>query len=347
MTSTEPVSEPYEPGAYGRQVARLYRSVVRSSIRQMPFDASSPEAFLAWQEAARLVLLRALGELPREKVGLRLTRKVVRETPRYVQERIEYTTRPGLRVPAYLFTPRDAEMPAPAMLCLHGHSTGGKDEVVDPQSPYRGFGRTFAERGCVVLCPDQIAFGERRLADEEVAYPIMVHGLNMIGQSLLGWRSWDLVRALDLLEGLETVRRDRIGVMGLSLGGETTAFLAALQTRVRAACVCGFFSSNLNSFLRDTHCPCAHLYDLARQLEHIDVAAMIAPRPLFVDSGLNDPHFPTRDARALVRGLRPVYDLFGRPPSYLGIEVHGGGHEISGRKSIPWMIERLWETGDE
>ena len=31
----------------------------------------------------------------------------------------------------------------------------------------------------------------------------MIHGLNMLGQSLLGWRYWDLVRALDLLESLD------------------------------------------------------------------------------------------------------------------------------------------------
>ena len=270
----------------GQQVIRLYRTIVKSTVRQMPLDATSKAAFLAWQKKARRVLLQTLGEMPRGKVDFGLTRKVVRRTRQYVQERIEYTTRPGLSVPAYLFTPRNAELPAPAVLCLHGHSGGGKDEVIDPDSIYHDFGLRFAERGCVVLCPDQITFGERRLpfghdGTENSTYRILINGLNMVGHTLLGWRYWDLVRALDLLERLGTVRKNGFGVMGLSLSGETTLYLAALQTRVRAACVCGYLSSHLSSFLnidRVEHCPCGELWELARHFEHIDMAAMIAPR---------------------------------------------------------------------
>ena len=67
-------------------------------------------------------------------------------------------------------------------------------------------------------------------------------------------------------------------------------------------------------------------------------------RAAFVDSGRNDPQFPTRDARAAVRQLRPIYELYDKPRATLGIQIHDGAHEISGQHSIPWMLKQLKDT---
>ncbi|MBI2194408.1 MAG: acetylxylan esterase [Planctomycetes bacterium] len=325
----------------GQQVIDLYHTIVDSSLRRTPFDGSSKKAFLAWQRRARRMVNRILGEMPRRKIPLDVQKETVEETQSFVRERLVYFTRPGLQATAYLLTPRRVRGRRPGVLCLHGHSRGGKDEVIDPHSIYHGFGRRFAEEGCVVLCPDQIGFGERALPEDKVNYGVLVHGLNMLGHTLIGLRYWDLVRALDLMEALPTVRRDRLGVMGLSLGGEMTLFLSALEVRVHTACVCGYLTSHRSTFLDRPHCTCGHLRDLARHFEHVDLAALIAPRPLFLDAGREDSSFPFQDAQAIVRSLRPVYELFGRPASTIGIEIHEGAHEIAGRRSIPWMLRQL------
>jgi dienelactone hydrolase len=229
------------------------------------------------------------------------------------------------------------------MLCLHGHGKDGKNGPVDPTSIYHGFAHRFVEAGCVVLCPEHIGFGERALPEGKVTYPVLVHGLNMLGRTLIGLRYWDLVRGMDLFEGLGTVRKDRIGVMGLSLGGEMTLFLSALETRIHAACISGYVTSHRNTFLDCPHCTCGHLRDLAKYFEHVDLAALIAPRPLFLEAGRQDGPFPYPDAEAVVRELRPIYRLFDRPASHLGIHVHDGGHEIASEQSVPWMLQRLRE----
>ncbi len=328
---------------YGQQIIDFYHTTVKENLRQSPFDASSRKDFAKWQQNARRRLRRILGAMPQEKIDFDLQRRKVEENAAYTIERLVYWTRPGLQANAYLLTPKNLTRAVPGMLCLHGHSHGGKDETIDPGSIYKGFARNFAAAGCVVLCPEQIGFGERALPEDKVNYQVLTHGLNMVGHTLIGVRYWDLVRSLDLLEGLELVDRKRLGVMGLSLGGEMTLFLAALQTRLRAACVCGYLTTHLNTFLDRPHCTCGHLRDLARHFEHIDLAALIAPRPLFLDSGRNDPSFPYKDAQTLVRQLRPVYHLHDRPRSHLGIEVHDGGHEIAAVKSIAWMLKRLTE----
>jgi dienelactone hydrolase len=328
---------------YGQQIVDLYRETARTGLRRTRFDASSRRAYRGWQRHARSVLADILGTLPAERVPFDLERAVVAETDDFCQERIVYTTRPGLQVPAYLFTPRRRTGRTPAVLCIHGHSAGGKDDTIDPNGSYAQFALRFAELGLVVLAPDQIGFGERKLPEGKTTYGLLTHGLNMLGHTLIGWRYWDLVCALDLLETLPMVDTSRIGVMGLSLGGEMTMFLAGMQPRVHAACVCGYLTSHLGTFLDEPHCTCGALRDLAMHFEHVDLAALIAPRPLFLDSGRNDPMFHTPEAEALVRELRPVYDLFDKPREHLGIEVHDGEHIIAGEQSIPWMVARLTE----
>ena len=145
----------------------------------------------------------------------------------------------------------------------HPRRNPGEKGSIDPNSTYRNIGRRFAERGCIVLCPEQIGQGDRALPEDRVTYQVLIHGLNMLGHTLIGLRYWDLVRALDLLETIAPIDRKRIGVMGLSLGGEMTLFLSALETRVRAVCICGYLTSHQSTFLDQAHCTCGHLRDLA------------------------------------------------------------------------------------
>ena len=52
-------------------------------------------------------------------------------------------------------------------------------------------------------------------------------------------------------------------------------------------------------------------------LEHVDLAALFAPRPLLVETGTDDPIFPVAAATASVATLRPVYERLGAPASAL------------------------------
>ncbi len=326
---------------FGQDVIDRYHQTVDASLARLPFDASSLPAFAAWQDDARARLSVILGALPSETGGLALTREVVEETDAYVRERVVYETRPGLRVSAHLLTPKTMKTPGSAVLCLHGHSQGGKDNCLHSDTGYASFAPEFARRGVVAFCPDQIGFGERAIPEGKITYNALVHGLNMLGETLIGWRYWDLLCAFDIVAGLETVDEARVGVMGLSLGGEMTMFLAAMHERIAAACVCCYLTSHRSTFLDSSHCTCGHLWDLARQFEHVDIAALIAPRPLFLEAGSQDPSFPSEDAEALARDLRAVYDLHNTPQDHLGVHVHDGGHEINGAQSIPWLVDKL------
>ena len=111
---------------------------------------------------------------------------------------------------------------------------------------------------------------------------------------------WDLARALDVLAAHPLVDPTRIAAVGLSYGGTCTLFLAALDDRVAAAVVSGYLSS-----WRAAHtvpwnmCGSQVLPGMLGTLEHVDIAALIAPRPLLVETGTDDVIFPVPPRRVM------------------------------------------------
>ncbi len=92
-----------------------------------------------------------------------------------------------------------------------------------------------------------------------------------------------------------------------------TLFLAAVDARVHAAIVSGYLSS-----WRAAHtvpwnmCGSQVMPGQLGEIEHLDLACLIAPRPLLVESGIDDEIFPVGAARATIDALRLVYAYAGR-----------------------------------
>ena len=143
-----------------------------------------------------------------------------------------------MSVPAFLLVPNDRTEPGPAVLAQHGHGPGKSevcgldgDENATAIEHHRGdYAHRLAELGYVVLAPDLRYFGERTdwLPPDKYGCDLnLVHavaaGANPLAQNL-----WDLARGLDVLEQHPLVDPDRIGMVGLSYGGTSTLFLAAL-----------------------------------------------------------------------------------------------------------------------
>lgn len=324
---------------FKKELARIY---VQKS-RQWAFRGKDEEALGQWQGRTRQHLLELLGPFP-PTVPLELERKVVAETDRYVRERVLYQTMPGIYVPAHLIVPKDVAFPVPGVLCPPGHG-GGMNQVVDEVGGiYKQYPLKLVERGMAVLVPEHAGFGERCAEDDQSSaqHVYYFQSLNMLGRSAMGYFAWDLMRALDVLQRLDEVDADRIGCYGLSLGGEMTLFTTALDTRIKAACISGFLCSYQSSFLAEQHCGCGYAHGLAEVLEHVDIATLISPRPLLIESATRDPIFPIEVARATCETLRGVYGLCDAEDR-IDQDVFEGEHEISGAKAYAWLERWLKE----
>jgi dienelactone hydrolase len=165
----------------------------------------------------------------------------------------------------------------------------------------------------------------------------------MAGVTLLERNLWDLQRALDVLVGHALVDPNRIGAAGLSYGGTATLFLTALDARVRAAVVSGYLSSWHSAHAVPWNMCGSQIMDgQLGAIEHLDVAALVAPRPLLVESGADDPIFPVGAARATVARLHDIYTTLDAPADALVHDVFDGDHRWHGAETDAFFGRWLW-----
>jgi dienelactone hydrolase len=245
--------------------------------------------------------------------------KVVRrvEMPEgYVLEEITLQTLPDRRAHVWVGRPSKPSGKVGAVLALNGHGGTG-DEVVRGRGLY-WYGRAFLEMGYVVIAPD--------VGSHELQHP---------GWSLMGERTWDALRCLDHVVTLPEVDPERLAVAGLSLGGETTMYVAALDTRVKAACCSGWLTTVAN--MKNGHCPCFNFPGLEETFDFSDIDACIAPRPLVCELGQLERApggFPVSIGRQALEEVETAYAVFDAR-SNVTLTVHTAGHVFNGRDVLP------------
>jgi hypothetical protein len=133
---------------------------------------------------------------------------------------------------------------------------------------------------------------------------------------------------------MKEVDRARIGCAGLSLGGEMSMWLAAMDPRI-AACVSSGFLTTMDQMEYD-HCMCWTFDGLRELVDFADIFGLIAPRPLQCQNGLREAPFMfvVPLARQAMDEIRPVYAALGRPGS-VELAIHRGEHEID----LPSLVE--------
>jgi dienelactone hydrolase len=301
---------------------------------------SYAEVLADWKARCRARLDAMLGPMP-ERVPLRLETLESVECDGYRRDKVVFDTEVTMSVPAYLLVPHGRVAPGPAMLAVHGHGPG-KSEACGLErtgTPNADYAHQLARRGYVVLAPDLRCFGERLDWNPDDHYACdtnLVHAV-MAGISPLAQNLWDLARALDVLESHTLVDPTRIGMAGLSYGGTVTLFLAAIDERVAAAVVSGYFSSWAESHKMPWNmCGSQVLPGMLGRLEHVDLGALVSPRPLLIESGTHDDLFPVAVAAAEVQRLRAVYAADGAPECVVH-DVFEGIHEWHGVEAFGFL----------
>jgi dienelactone hydrolase len=303
----------------------------------VPDDDSELEA---WRRRCQDRLAELLAPWPKP-VEARLETLGSVECDGYRRDKVVFDSEQDMSVPAYLLVPHTRSRPGPAVLACHGHGPG-KDLVcglAETDAPEGDYAHQLALRGYVVLAPDLRCFGERQdwmPPDHYACDTNLVHAL-MAGVCPLTQNVWDLARCLDVLAGHPLVDARRIAAVGLSYGATVATFLAAIDDRVAATVASGYVSSWAEAHKMPWNmCGSQVLPGMLGRLEHVDVAAQIAPRPLLVQSGTEDLIFPASAARRTVGQLRRVWASLGAPEA-LSHDVFEGGHRWRGEAVYPFL----------
>jgi dienelactone hydrolase len=297
----------------------------------------------AWQRRATARLDAAVPPRPAVPLNVETTETV--DCGSYERHRIVYDSEPDMSVPAYLLVPKDRTEPGPAILAQHGHGPGKSQvaglpgEAGGEASENADYGHQLAMRGYVVLAPDLRGFGERTDWNPPNIYHCDYSQMHttMLGLDMLALDLWDLARGLDVLAAHALVDADRMGMVGLSQGGTCTLFLSAVDKRIRASVVSGYFSSiTASAAIPWNMCGSQVLRGMLGTFEHLDIAGLIAPRALLIESGRLDDIFPAAVAEAEHQKLAQVYATLG-VPERTEIEILDGGHAWHGLRAYAFL----------
>jgi dienelactone hydrolase len=325
--------------------------------RACAFTAKDRRAAVAWQKRTRAALAKCVGFLDQKIVPP--APKVVETVDRgsYIQRKVVIRTTPWSVMPMYVLSPKGHSTPRPCVLALEGHSYGVKDIVGlwedgsprnTPDGAHQDFASALAQHGFVVVAPEISCFGERQadysgrgLAPKppSTCYSVSNYAA-MLGMSAMGLRVWDGMRAVDYLATLKEADISRLGVMGISGGGMHAFFSMALDTRIAAGVISGYFCQWRSSILAMHHCPCMFQPGILKLGELSDLAGLLAPRPVLVEAGTHDEIFPLPGVKEAVRLAKPAWDVLGAP-GLLQTDYFEGRHRISGAKAYDFLAERL------
>lgn len=160
-------------------------------------------------------------------------------------------------------------------------------------APEAQFARRLAESGCRVLVPALI---NRKTGEAKVAHSNRGSALSNreflyrpafeLGRHLIGYEVQKVLAAVDWFASNRTnanpqIRPRRIGVIGWGEGGMMAFYAAALDTRIDAACVSGYFDNRLNIWQEPLD---RNVFGLLEQFGDAELASLIAPRTLVVEA---------------------------------------------------------------
>ena len=338
-----------------------------------------------WQTRARATVLERLFYAPQPVApAADVIRREDRGD--YVQEYLTFQTTPDLRVPAYVLIPKKASLPAPGIVALHCHGgfyVSGKDKLVEADHEHPALmqykqelyqGRSIASelvrRGYVVIVIDAFYWGERRmLLDEdppsyrefqnmtkaEVAAfnrrsqegeQLVARTLFSAGITWPGVLLWDDLRTVDYLASRPEVDAQRLGCVGLSLGGYRSFLLAALDPRIKAAVDVGWmtsFASQIRRHVLNTIGFSFHIPGLYRYMDLPDLAALIAPRALLVINGAKDSLFAPEGVRAAFEKIGACFHKAGAS-GHQHCRLYDTPHEFNRQmqdEAFAWLAQWL------
>ena len=299
------------------------------------------------QDAVRSKLLELLGldALPddvdiaagatKEEDGIRVTQ-------------LTYANSLGETVPGILMIPLDAlGQKLPGVVCIPG--TGGSAERVAHQRFYQdepptgsliGWGRELARRGVVTLAISPKGSITRRVDPE--SWNLEGKLLTPYGRPQMGILVEETLRAARILAANEGVDANRIGLTGMSLGGNATWYAMACAPWIRAGVpICGGVG-RMTSVIHEgdirRHSAYFFVPHLLRYFDHPEiVAACMPPRPFMMVAPIEDEDMPREGVEDLMRVVAPVYASLGHPERFKVYQPEGNHRFLV--EYFEWMVE--------
>jgi len=368
-----------EPAAVDVHEQILALAKRQEAERRARFAAVKTQAELeTLQQSLREKFLRLIGGLPTSDGPPKSRQTGVIDADDYTIEKFVYESFPGYFVSAILYKPKPSVVQngvvqngvvqngvvqnragrLPAVISPCGHSPEGK-----AAKTYQICHVNLVRRGYVVMSYDPVGQGERSqcwdAANHRSRYnltcgehAVLGNPLTLLGSSLARYRIWDGIRAIDYLTSRDDVDAGRIGCVGNSGGGTLTAYISALDARVKAAAI-GCYITTLprrmgNRIEADPDAdPEQDIADFVSEgIDHAGLLALRAPQPTLLACAQFD-FFPIEGARESYDEAKHLYETAGAGEKLAKVEAaERHGLSLPLRLGVYGFFER-WLAGRE
>jgi dienelactone hydrolase len=318
---------------------------------RLAFGATTAADLAAWQDELRTKLLELSGVAAlaahRPAVPELLAPAPAEDCGSYTRQRLLLRTTHDWLLPFYLLRPKGAG-PFRLLLALHGHGDGARNVVGLAETPAEreriayhryAYAVEAVERGYLVAAPCKRGFGEAigggRFTCRNLSANAIVAGL-----SVIGLHTWDNQRLLDYLATRPDVRPGPFACIGLSGGGGGTLWLAALDPRIGAAVISGHLANYDHTGAGLFGCVCNAVPGLLHWADRSDIAGLIAPRPLLIESADQDECYSRARTLAAYAVVERIYEVAGQPER-LALDCFPGHHCWSGRLAWDFLARHL------
>ena len=217
----------------------------------------------------------------------------------YAVEKVFFESLPGFFVCGNLYRPL-GEGPFPALACPHGHWEHGRLENTELGS-IAGRCINFARQGMAAFSYDMVGYND---SDQFVHREIGGRREALWGIGALSLQLWNSIRVVDFLASLADVDAERIGCTGASGGGTQTFLLMAVDERVKAAA-----PVNMISAFMQGGCRCENQGHLRLDINNVEIASCMAPRPLLLVSCTGD--WTANTPEVEFPAVHAIYGLYG------------------------------------
>jgi len=254
----------------------------------------------------------------------------------------------GLRCRAVLSLPKKAPRPLPLVVCQHGvicspEKVFGFADDGNHANLYHAYGYELAKNGFAVLAPLHIT---------ETAPRGRYHRMSiLLGKTIYGLEISKLKRLLDYVETLPEIDSKRIGMWGISQGGNYTLFTLPVEKRIKVGIICAFFNHRLGKMVIDDpryscflSTPEEHVFvpGWLREFTDSDLISLFVPRPLLIQTGKADSISWWPLVLEEFNAAKSHYSKLGLGDR-IAIDLHEGGHEIRVKSGVEFL--KKWLKG--
>lgn len=230
---------------------------------------------------------------------------------------------------AMLFIPHNIKKGVPLVIAQHGGN--GTPELcadMNGKNNYNHMVQRVLKRGVVVIAPQLMLWslkeGESwRRHNIEYDRQKINNSLKRFGTSITALEITGIKKCIDFGCGIDETDKDKISMIGISYGGYYTLHTMAADKRIKAGYAAAFFNSRDVYDWHDWTYPSS-----AFMFQDAEVAALCAPRKLFIQIGTDDNVFDYKSALPEIEKVEKYYCEFNAKNNF-NFSLWDGGHTIS------------------